>query len=69
MVKAKVALNPAFYPTTLDLEVQGNGILLRGLVRGKAEQKEIEKEALEIAGDTPLICDLSCYLPSKKERA
>ncbi|MCL2669054.1 MAG: cytidylate kinase-like family protein [Syntrophaceae bacterium] len=67
-VKAKVAVNPAFYATTLDLEITGNGILLRGLVRGNAGQQKIEKDALKIAGATPLICELSCY-PLKKSAA
>jgi hypothetical protein len=66
-VKAKVAVNPGFYASTLDMEIKGNGILLRGIVCGKAEQKKIEKEAREIAGTVPLICELNCQTLKKKK--
>jgi len=65
-IKAKVVVNPGFYSTTLEMEIKGDGILLRGVVSGKAEQKEIEKEAREIAGSVPLICDLYCQSTGKK---
>ena len=66
-VKAKVAANPGFYASTLDTEIRGNGILLRGVVCGKAEQKKIEKEAREVAGAVPLICELNCLTLKKKK--
>jgi cytidylate kinase len=66
-VKAKVAVNPGFYASTLDMEIKGNGILLRGIVCGKAEQKKIEKEARKIAGAVPLICELNCQTLKKKK--
>jgi hypothetical protein len=59
-IKAKLLVNPAFCASTLEMETKGNGILLRGVVCGAAEQKEIEKEVLEIAGSVPLICELKC---------
>ena len=57
-IKAKIVVNPGFCTSTLEMETKGNGILLRGVVRGAAEQKEIEKEMREIAGSVPLICEL-----------
>ncbi|MDA8124559.1 MAG: cytidylate kinase-like family protein [Deltaproteobacteria bacterium] len=68
-VKAKVAVNPGFYASTLDMEIKGNGILLRGIVSGKTEQKKVEKEAREIAGAVPLICELSCQTFKKKTQS
>jgi hypothetical protein len=66
-VKAKVAVNQGFYASTLDMEIKGNGILLRGIVCGRAEQKKIEREAREIAGTVPLICELNCQVLKKKK--
>ncbi|MCE5263667.1 MAG: cytidylate kinase-like family protein [Deltaproteobacteria bacterium] len=66
-VKAKVAANQGFYASTLDMEIKGNGILLRGIVCGKVEQKKIEREAREIAGTVPLICELNCQTLKKKK--
>jgi cytidylate kinase len=59
-IKAKIVVNPGFCTSTLEMEIKGNGILLRGVVRGTAEQKKIEKEVREIAGSVPLICELQC---------
>lgn len=59
-IKAKVFVNPSFYTSTLELDIKGNGILLKGVVRGKDEQNKIERELIEIAGSVPLICDLKC---------
>lgn len=57
-IKARLVANPGFYASTLEMEVKGTGILLRGIVRDKKEQKKIEQETKEIAGSVPLLCEL-----------
>lgn len=65
-IKSKVVVNPGFYAATLEMEIKGNGILLRGMVRGKTEQKEIEREVLDMAGPVPLICELNYITHDRK---
>jgi cytidylate kinase len=65
-IKAKIVLNPGFYTSTLEMETKGNGIMLRGVVSGSAERKQIEKEVREIAGAIPLICQLNLLRETHK---
>lgn len=67
-IKAKLVAHTGLYGSTLEMEVKGTGILLRGITRGKEEQKQIEKEAQEIAGAVPLICELKCQNLVAKKR-
>jgi len=48
-VKAGIATNPEFLIPTLEADVEGNAIVLRGVVHSAKEQKEIEKEAVKLA--------------------
>jgi hypothetical protein len=66
-IKAQAAANPAVYAATLEMEVRGKGILMRGIVGGKAEGRRIEREARQVAGAVPLSCELNSQ-PVKKRR-
>jgi len=48
-VKAGIATNPEFLIPTLEANVEGNVIVLKGVVHSIKEQKAIEKEAIKLA--------------------
>jgi cytidylate kinase len=48
-VKAGIITNPALLIPTLEVHVEGNAIVLRGVVHSPKEQIEIEKEAAKLA--------------------
>jgi cytidylate kinase len=57
-VKAGIAVNPSFVIPTLDVEFDGENLVLRGIIHGPKEHKRIEEAARGLAGDLPLKCDL-----------
>jgi len=48
-VKAGIATNPDFLIPTLEVDVEKNAIVVRGVVHSAREQKGIEKEAVRLA--------------------
>jgi len=68
-IKAKIVLHPGLYTSALHVEPRGEGIWLRGVVRGPAERAEIESASREIAGPVSLICELKSEgAPRRKKR-
>jgi cytidylate kinase len=58
-VKAGIAMNRSFMMVpTLDVKIEGDSILLHGIVHKPKEKEEIEKEAKKFAGDVPIEFDL-----------
>lgn len=58
-VKAGILTHGRFFVPTLDVEVDREGIRLLGVVHNLKQHDELEREARELAGDTPLRCDLT----------
>jgi len=56
-VKAGIATHPKFLMPTLEVEVEKNTVVLRGLVHSIEEQDEIEKEAARLASNVPITFD------------
>lgn len=48
-IKAGIVTNPSFLVPTLEVHVEGNAIVLRGVIHSPKEQNEIEKEAVKLA--------------------
>lgn len=57
-VKARIATNPKFLVTTLEVVPRKGELVLRGVIRSREERKRIEEEAKAAAGDMPVRCEL-----------
>jgi len=58
-VKAGIAMNRSFMKiSTLDVKIEGDLIILHGIVHNPREKEEVEKEAKRLAGDAPIEIDL-----------
>lgn len=57
-IKSRMMIQPSFIIATLDLKIGEKGILVKGAFGSKAEQKRVEKEIREVAGDIPVRCQL-----------
>lgn len=57
-VKAGILTNPNFFVPTLDVTHDGMGIILKGVVHNPKEHKRLEDEAVKLAGDVPVRCEL-----------
>jgi hypothetical protein len=47
-----------FFVPVLDVFVEGEGLVLRGVTHTPKEHRKIEDEARRLAGATPLRCEL-----------
>lgn len=57
-VKAGVATNPHFLVPTLEVIPQGQGLVVRGVVRSIKKYNTLQEEVLRLAGDVPVTFDL-----------
>ncbi|MCU0572635.1 MAG: cytidylate kinase family protein [Syntrophobacteraceae bacterium] len=57
-IKAGLLTNPRLFIPTLDVEFDGTGIALRGVIHNPREYEQVEREARKLAGDLPLRCQL-----------
>jgi hypothetical protein len=57
-IKAGLFTNPSLMVTTMDVEHDGEHIVLRGVVHSPKERKRIEDAAAELAVDLPLRSEL-----------
>jgi hypothetical protein len=53
-IKAGLCVNPTLHVATLDIEYDGEWIVLRGIVHGPGERKRIEDAAAKLAAGLPL---------------
>ncbi|MFH0824995.1 MAG: cytidylate kinase family protein, partial [Pseudomonadota bacterium] len=53
-IKAHMFMNPKLLAPTLDVEVEGRGLVLTGIVRGPKHLERIKEESLRLAGDIPI---------------
>ncbi|OPY89532.1 MAG: hypothetical protein A4E72_01072 [Syntrophus sp. PtaU1.Bin208] len=51
-VKAKIMLSPGCLVPTLEVDVKGDSLLIRGVVRNLDQHKRIEEEVRKMTGDT-----------------
>jgi cytidylate kinase len=57
-IKAGILTNPSFYVPTLDVFIEDDSIVIRGVVHNPKEHRRIEDAAMEIAGDNRVRCEL-----------
>jgi len=57
-IKAGLLIDPSLHVTTLDVEYDGELILLRGVVHSPGEHKRVADAAAKLAGKLPLKCEL-----------
>lgn len=57
-VKAGIATNPAFFVPILDVVVEGNGLVARGVIHSARERRRLEEEAVRLAGSIPVRFEL-----------
>ncbi|RPI76993.1 MAG: BON domain-containing protein, partial [Desulfobacteraceae bacterium] len=57
-VKAGIVADPQFLVPTLDVEVVGDKLVLRGVIHNPQEHQKIEEEAKKLAGTVPIKCEL-----------
>lgn len=57
-ILAAVASNPKYLVPTFAVEEVGEGLVLKGVVHGPDEKEAILKEAMDMAGDTPVTSEL-----------
>jgi hypothetical protein len=57
-VKAGIATNPNFLVPTLEVEPQGEKLIVRGVARNPDQQKRLEAEIKKMVGSTPLECQI-----------
>jgi len=57
-IKAAVATNPEFLIPTLEVEVHGEGILMRGVARSIREHRAIDRAVRAVAGPVPVTCEI-----------
>jgi cytidylate kinase len=57
-VKAGIATNPRFFIPVLEVAVDGDELVLRGVTHTPKEHKAIEKTAEALAADLPIRCEL-----------
>jgi YjbE family integral membrane protein len=57
-VKAGIATDPRFFIPTLEVTYDGEEIILRGVTHTPKEHKLIEEAARQLAGGTPIRCEL-----------
>jgi len=57
-IRAGILTNPSFYVPTLDVFIEDDSIVIRGVVHSPKEHKHIEDAALEIAGEFRVRCEL-----------
>ncbi|MCA1961265.1 MAG: cytidylate kinase family protein [Desulfomonile sp.] len=57
-VKAGLVMDPKLFTPTLDVEFDGNELVLRGIVHSAKEHKRLEEAAKKLAGDQNLRCEL-----------
>ncbi|NLI33562.1 MAG: cytidylate kinase-like family protein [Deltaproteobacteria bacterium] len=50
--------NRSFFIPTLDVETDGQNLILKGIIHNPTEHKKVEEEAKRLAGETPLKCIL-----------
>jgi len=53
-IKAGLCVDPSIQAATLDVEYNGEHMVLRGIVHSKKERQHIEEAALKLAADLPL---------------
>lgn len=57
-IKAAVATNPEFLIPTLEVEVRGEGILMRGVARSIREHRAIDRAVRAVSGPVPVTCEI-----------
>jgi hypothetical protein len=57
-VRLRLVADPNLSVPTLEVEVEGDQLVLRGIVRSPRQRNRIDEAARKLAGDVPLICRL-----------
>jgi len=56
--RARILTDPRMLLPTLEIALEGDGLVLRGIVHNPEEHRKLERAARELAGEVPLKCDL-----------
>ncbi|MBF0328389.1 MAG: cytidylate kinase family protein [Nitrospirae bacterium] len=57
-IKAVILTDPTFFIPTLDIDDDGEGLILKGVIHNPKEHKRIEDTVQKLAGDTKVRCKL-----------
>lgn len=58
-VKAGIATNPRFFVPTLEIQVEEDSLVMRGVIHSAKEYQRLEEEAAKLAGSIPIRCGLN----------